>query len=309
MKILFAIVIIFVFIYLVYKNFNVNKKCKSCENYENISVDIGNNLSHYYYKYFISILKKEDFNYINESLFGNNKESKNKNHFIDSFPKKIEFDPEIYELLKKNNIEYEKYKDVMSVGFWTTESKEKEKIHFIMKPFMNKIFDETYRKLKLNKTNPYPIIHFRCADTPFIKSGFYYLQKYEYFKRILSQYSYNNVTILSCTEHLSSEQNKKTCQGYVNLLKNELKDFNPVIKCGTNVDDFVSMFYAPLVISTQSSFSFMSGYFGNAIYIEPNTMINNKECSDCESQYKGYNVPHSEVEDYHNIEEVYLLLI
>ena len=161
----------------------------------------------------------------------------------------------------------------------------------------------------MNKSDAYPIIHFRCADTPFIKSGFYYLQKYEYFKKILRQYSYNNVTILSCTDHLSNEKNRETCQGYVKLLKNELKDFNPLIKCGTNVDDFVSMFYAPLVISTQSSFSFMSGYFGNGIYIEPNTMIDNKECSDCESQYKGYNVPHTEVEDYHNIEDVYLLLI
>ena len=119
------IIIIFIFI-LIYNKQGV--KCKSFENYKNISVDIGNNLSHYYYKYFISILKKEDFKYIDESLFGSNKETKNKNHFIDSFPKRIEFNPKIYELLKKNNIEYEKYKDAMSVGFWTTESKEKEKI-------------------------------------------------------------------------------------------------------------------------------------------------------------------------------------
>lgn len=300
------IFIIFLFIYFFYKKSN---KCKSCENYENISVDIGNNLSHYYYRYFISILKKEDFEYINESLFSNNKESKNKNNFMDSFPKKIEYNPRIYELLKDNNIEYEKYKDAMSVAFWMTESKEKEKIHSIMKPYMNKIFDETYIKLKLNKSDNYPIIHFRCADTPFIKHEFYYFQKYEYFKKILSQHSYNNIIILSCTEHLSNEKNKETCQGYVNLLKKELKHFNPVIKCGTNVDDFVSMFYAPLVISTQSSFSFMSGYFGNGIYIEPNTMIANKECADCESEYKGYNVPHSDVEDYHNIEKVYSLLI
>jgi hypothetical protein len=305
--ILFISIFIILFIYL--KKSKTYKNCKTCENYENISVDIGNNLSHYYYKYFISILKKEDFNYINESLFGSNKEVKNKNHFIDSLPKRIEFNETIYNLLKKDNIQYDDYKDVMSVAFWMTESKEKEKIHFIMKPFMHKIFDETYKKLQLNKTTPYPIIHFRCADTPFIKSGFYYLQKYEYFKKILRQYSYNNVTILSCTDHLSNERNKKTCEKYVELLKNELKDFNPIVKCGTNVDDFVSMFYAPLVISTQSSFSFMSGYFGNAIYIEPNTMIDNMECSDCESAYKGYNIPHSEVDDYHNVEDVYLLLI
>jgi hypothetical protein len=266
---------VFIILFIYFKN--SHKDCKSCENYENINVDIGNNLSHYYFKYFISILKKENFDYTNESLFGNNIESKTQNDFIDSFPKKILFNKEIYDLLKKNNIKYENYKNTMSVAFWITESKEKEQIHLIMKPYMKKIFDETYRRLKLNKSYPYPIIHFRCADTPFIKSGFYYLQKYDYFKNILKQYSYSNVTILSCTDHLSNEENKKTCEKYVELLKNELKDFNPLITCGTNVDDFVSMFYAPLVISTQSSFSFMSGYFGNAIYIQPNTMIDNIE--------------------------------
>lgn len=302
--VLFISVFIIIFIF-----FKKNKECKTYENYENIKVDIGNNLSHYYFKYFVSILKKESFDYTNESLFGNNVEFKYENHFIDSFPKKISFNKEIYDLLKKNNIQYETYKNTMSVAFWMSETKEKEIIHSIMKPFMKKIFDDTYKSLKLNKSHPYPIIHFRCADTPFIKSGFYYLQKYDYFKNILKRYSYSNVTILSCTDHLSNEENKKTCKKYVELLKNELKEFNPNVKCGTNVDDFVSMFYAPLVISTQSSFSFMSGYFGNANYIQPNTMVDNNECSDCESSYKGYNIPHNLVNDYHDIEHVYNLLL
>ncbi len=53
----------------------------------------------------------------------------------------------------------------------------------------------------------------------------------------------------------------------------------------------------------------MSGYFGNGIYIEPNTMFGDNECSDCETEYKGYNIPHDKVNDYHNIDEVYKLLI
>jgi hypothetical protein len=277
------------------------------ENYENINVDIGNTISDYYHKYFMSILKKEDFNYLDKNIFNNNTEVSSKNTFIDSFPKRIPFNEEIYNKLK--HIDYEKYTKILSVVFWNSDSKEKQMIHSIMKPYMHKIFDETYTKLNLNKNHYYPIIHFRCADTPFNKHGLYYFQKYDYFKNILKKHNFNKIIILSCTEHLSNEQNKNSCEKYVNLLKEQLKEYNPEIKCGTNVDDFVSMFYAPLVISTQSSFSFMSGYFGNGIYIEPNTMSGDSECSDCETEYKGYNIPHSIVNDYHNIDEVYKLLI
>ena len=105
------------------------------------------------------------------------------------------------------------------------------------------------------------------------------------------------------------EKNIESCNKYAEHLKAQLNNYNPEIKCGTNVDDFVSMFYAPLVISTQSSFSFMSGYFGNGIYVEPNSMYMNKECSDCETEYKNYNIPHNMVDDYHNIDEVYKLLL
>ena len=282
---------------------------KNRENYENINVDIGNTICDYYYKYFISILKKEDFEYINKSIFNKNSQLKESNNFIDSFPKRIPFNEEIFNKMKIKNIHYEKYKNTISVAFWTSETKEKQLIHSIMKPYMNKIFDETYKNLNLNKIQYYPIIHFRCADTPFKKDGLYYFQKYDYFKHILKKHNFNKIKILSCTDHLSNEKNKKSCERYVDLLKEELKEYNPEIKCGTNVDDFVSMFYAPLVISTQSSFSFMSGYFGNGIYVEPNTMSQDIECSDCETEYKNYSIPHSIVNDYYNIDEVYKLLL
>ena len=160
-----------------------------------------------------------------------------------------------------------------------------------------------------------PIIHFRCADTPFIKSGWYHIQKYSFFNDALNEIEkqigkINNITILSCTDHLSNEENKQACNKYVELIKINLSKYNPEVKCNTNVDDFVSMFYAPAVISTTSSFSFMSGYFGNGIFIEPKLMdVNEEKCIDCVNPYKGYNIPHDKVEDYHNVDEVYKLLI
>jgi hypothetical protein len=51
-----------------------------------------------------------------------------------------------------------------------------------MKPLINKILDETFQKCGLKKDVYNPIIHFRCADTPFIKGNGYHLQYYSFFK-------------------------------------------------------------------------------------------------------------------------------
>jgi hypothetical protein len=51
--------------YLALKNKNMNQLKNQQGGSLNINIDIGNVLSTYYYNYFISILKKEDFNYEN----------------------------------------------------------------------------------------------------------------------------------------------------------------------------------------------------------------------------------------------------
>ena len=266
------------------------------------------NLSWGIFKYFISILDKKDFISDTKSTY-NGKYVEKKYEFIESLPKKIIFNEEINNKLIETNINFEYYKNVPSLDFWGIHSLEKHKIHSIMKPYMNIIFNDSFTKLGLNTVGKVPIIHFRCADTPFIKISNYHFQKYDFFKDALKKYDFNKVIILSCTKHLSSNEDKESCMKYAELLKEQLNEYNPEIKCGTNTDDFVSMFYAPLVISTISSFSFMSGYFGNGIYIQPNMMMNNAECNDCPSEYKGYNIPHDKVNDYHEIDEVYKLLI
>jgi hypothetical protein len=283
---LFIFVSIFILFFILKKN---------KESFENVTIHIGNVFSVYYYRYFMSILKKEDFHY------------ENNEKFIELFPKFIPFNEEIFN--KLNDIQYENYKNYEDVAFWTSNTKEKQQIHSIMKPYINKIMSDTFVKNNLQKEVKYPIIHFRCADTPFVKHHQYYFQKYKYFKDALDSLpKFDQIIILSCNTHLSNEDNKKSCNKYVELLTNELEEYNPKIQCGTNVDDFISMFYAPAVISTQSSYSFMSGFFGNGTYIQPNFMDNNEECSTCKSDYKGYNIAHNVVNDYHNINEVYTLL-
>ena len=304
--------IILLFIIILFIMIKPNK-----ENYKNINIDIGNQLSDYYYKIVMSILEQKDFEFSTNGTWYNDNYTENNIHpFIKEFPQKIPFNEELYNEFVENNITVELLQtQIFSVGFWATSTKEIELIHKIMKPTIHKIFDDTFIKLNINKNIQNPIIHFRCADTPFTKRDWYHLQKYSFFKNGLSELEQkigkiNKITILSCSDHLSNEKNKKSCNKYAELLKTELSDYNPEIKCNSNVHDFVSMFYAPAVISTISSFSFMSGYFGNGIFIQPKLMSDGKEiCVECNNPYIGYNIEHNKVNDYHNVDEVYKLLI
>jgi hypothetical protein len=311
MKILIFICIIVLFLlYEYYDNIKIHiNNLLSGYYYKNViskinkNIHIGNVLSDYYYKYVISILKKKDFIY------------SNKKNFIKNFPNHIKWDENIFKKFIEHNINLNDIKNINPEGFWSVQNYKIQQIHNIMKPTIHKIFDNVFKNLKLNKEIKYPIIHFRCADTPFIKHSLYYFQRYEYFDKSLKDIEnkigkITDITILACSDHLSNENNKKTCNTYSNKLKEYLKDYNIHLKCNSDVDDFVSMFYAPAVISTISSYSFMSGFFGSGIYIQPNTMRNNIEvCLNCNNDYKGYNITHDKVKDYHNVDEVYTLLI
>lgn len=300
---LYYVIFIVILILILLIIYVYNKSCTTYENYDNIKVDIGNVLSLYYYTLVRSILKKEDFNFSHNDAF------------MSEFPKFIKWDEKMYNELIKNNISID---DIINIGanaFWHIHEHKLEQIHFIMKPTIHQILDDTFKKLNLKKEIKFPIIHFRCADTPFMKSGHYYFQKYSYFDNAFKALQdkigkFTDVTILACFDHLSNNEDKTACSTYATKLKEHLNKYNIHIECNSNVDDFVSMFYAPAVISTISSFSFMSGFFGKGIYIQPNMMLSDVEvCLDCDNPYKGYNIPHNKVNDYHNVDEVYKLLI
>jgi hypothetical protein len=303
MKYLFLAIILIITIYYLLQN---------KEQYENIKVDIGNVLSDYYYQMIISTLNQKDFNFTYKLQY-DNQYSENKNEFIDSFPKYIPFNSKIYDDLTSNGITIKTLDGLWHSSAWFTPNKGMEQLHVLMKPYIHKIFDDTFVKLKLKKEVLYPIIHFRCSDTPFNKSDHYHFQKYSFFVNALENLQtqigiITDITLLSCTKHISSEDDQKSCNRYSVSIKNILKNYNVHIECNSNVDDFVSMFYAPAVISTTSSFSFMSGFFGHGIFIQPNQMIGTGSCADCDNIYKNYNIPHDQVKDYHNFDEVYQLL-
>jgi hypothetical protein len=258
---------------------------------------------------FISILQQQDFVF----------ESPSNSPFLNKLPKKIPFKENayIYDALSKNNITYDGYKSYEAVAFWEFRNQNSEIIHSIMKPVMHDIIGNALMDsgLKPDK-NDNTVIHFRCADTPFEKNFHYHFQRYPYFTDALEKINNENKTILFLTNnaHLSNDQQKETCNIYVKKLTEYLEKngYTVSIKSATNLEDFATMFFAPAVISTSSSFSFMSGYFGNGQYIQP-TFFNaqyEEQCTDCgDFILKGYNISHRDVEDYHDIDTVYKLLI
>jgi hypothetical protein len=296
--IILSIILLYIFLIFYITNYY--------EYFENINENIGNYLSDYYYKLFLCILNNEDFTYKVSNFTLLNK--------LPTFISIYKYN-DIYNKFKSENINYEDYRNYESVSFWELKNKNSEKIHFIMKPVMNEILENAINLSNLRTSVDNVIIHFRCADTPFLKSHHYHFQKYIYFKDALEKINSSNrkIIILTNNKHNSTLQQQESCDIYVKKLIEYLEslDYTIVVDSGTNLDDFVKMFFAPAVISTSSSFSFMSGYFGNGIFIQPSVTDknNNEQCLDCGDKIlKGYNINHKDVDDYNNIDNVYKLL-
>jgi hypothetical protein len=281
---------------------------KIYEKYSNIKLDIGNEITKYFYKLGLSILQKKDFN---------NDINYNEHFFFQSLPThiKYEFD-DIHNCLISQGINYENFSNIPDVTLWEIINDNRLIFWKCLKPLINKILDETFKKCDLIKKVEYPIIHFRCADTPFLKHSSYFFQYYPFFIEALEKSfkinnkRYDKIQIMYCNFHNSNDNQKKSCDIYSKSLQDFLKEnnFDSEIICNSNIDDFATLFYSPVVISTSSSFSFMSGFFGNGVYISTE-LIDKKTCNLCnEIILHDYNLKHENVDDYNNTDVVVNLL-
>ena len=181
-----------------------------------------------------------------------------------------------------------------------------------MKPLIQQIMNNSFKQSGFDQSSQSQvIIHFRCADTPFIKHDDYYFQKYVFFEEALKLFANNkNILIMSCSFHNSDNNKREACSTYAKYLSDFLnvKGYTVDIICNSNIEDFCTLFYAPGVISTGSSFSFMSGFFGYGNYISTEHS-NGYKCSDCDYfTIGGYNILHTEEIDYFDTENVFQLL-
>lgn len=307
----YIITVIFVIIFIVLLFITLRKFLISSiqEGATNINSNIGNVLSQYFHHLIISILKKEEFNY-----------NLPDEDFLKHFPTHLSYNfDDIRSKLLENGIDKSYFETIQTsdVSTWCLKDNKSEKMWLIMKPLVQKIYDTAFDKTDINKQVEYPVIHFRCADTPFVRQEQYHFQKYEFYKKALDEITkkikkYDKVIISYCNTHLSDDKNQQKCDVYVNSLVDYLKSigYDSILKCQTNVDDFAMIYYAPAVISPGSSYSFMSGFFGRGLFISGGHQDEGQSEFEGigEWLYKGYNIMHSEVPDYYDTDNVIKLL-
>ena len=297
-----VIIISILFIILsIYKNY---KK----EYYDNINLNIGNYLVKYFYLMGKSFLQGNDYTYSLLNI-----------QFIKDLPSYVPLNKKIQQELINNNFTVDELvkeeKEIILVAMWTILNNRREKFWLIMKPLIHEILDTTLKKnnlyMKINK----PVIHFRCSDTPFVKNPYYFFQKYKFFKESLEEINGgNDIILLSCNFHKSTDKNTEKCNIYASSLQDYLTslNYNIDIKCDSNIVDFATIFYAPAIISTCSSFSFMAGFFSDGIFISEghyNSNDREKRCKDCGEWLKyGYSLEQADVADYYDTDNVIKML-
>jgi hypothetical protein len=234
--------------------------------------------------------------------------------FLKNLPLHIKFNKDIYDKLIKEGFTYIKLNLAGKGLYWVIKKNKKEKFWLIMKPLIKEIIDETLKKSGLYEQGLYPVIHFRCSDAPFIKHDAYKLQKYTFYKDSLekikskSGINYDTVILLTSPIHKSSNINREACKIYTQSLKKYIESigYKVIIQSKSADQDFATLFYAPAVISSGSSFSFMSGFFSDGIFISEG---HQSLCTDCGKWLvHGYSIDHKNVKSYHDTDNVISLL-
>jgi hypothetical protein len=276
------------------------------ENMENVPLDIGNFFCIYFSKLGYSFKNGDDFAYdINQE-----------NEFLKHLPTKIPYDPII-----GNSLKYIPH-NIFNIGFdgtWVCDNNNIYDFWIILKPLINNILNEAFIKADLQIKTQYPVIHFRCSDVPFIKHFHYHIVKYQFYLDALNELKTKNintetVNLLACFSHLATGENKKHCNIYIESLNNFLikNGYKVNIICNSNIDDFALLFYAPAVISLGSSYSFMSGFFGNGIFISEGhfdeRITESSSCNKCNWLKNSYTLLHKNVGSYHDSENIIKLL-
>jgi len=310
--------LILIIIYLLMsrkKNENMHSEQEQLPIPKNIK-QLGNMCSIYFSEIGISFFYGNDFSIdvIDHYDFNGYLEDDKKNTsdpFYTYLPTNIPLDKSIQEKLLRE-VPEETIKDIKKRKgtHWHINNDNDHKFWTIMKPVTHKILSDILTKFHLNATGNQPIIHYRCSDVPFIKSGVYYLQNFQYYNESLEKLKNNGIDVSTViiqynTEHLSSDENTKTCNEYIKLLQEYLSSIGvkTVINSKTVLEDFAALFYAPAVITTGSSFAFMSGFFGNGVYISADFHKDSK-CSDCHWMTAKYNINHEDVKSYYDIDEM-----
>lgn len=297
---IFLILLIGILLYVFYTSY-----LKTKENIDHIYVNIGNRLSNYFHQMGLAILQKTDF--INEEQTIN---------FLKYLPSELVFSESdlcksTYKRFEEMGVTYENSRFPWSAE-WFITSDNQMNFWICMKPLINHVLNNAFIKTGINTPIDCPIIHFRCADVPFIKHDHYHFVKYDFYRKALEEVTqkigvkYNKVKILYSAGHLSNKDFDNACDVYSNSLKRYLEELNYEVEIysSSDIEDFANLFYAPATIAAVSSYSFMSGFFGNGLYITSEHIKENDKEPGCsrekcgEWMLGGYLLKHKNVDEY-----------
>lgn len=218
-------------------------------------------------------------------------------YFYKQFPVKL--DPPLETKIPK-------FEGVVPISAWTMNKPEAREFWDAMKPYVHRYIHKALQNTNQVLSQRLPVVHYRCADVPFDRNVDYHFQKYDFFRNALA--GHKEIDLITCSKWKATDEMKTACNEYVNLLKNEIGNTRVnIIECRDVLEDFARMFYAPLVVSTGSSMSFMAGYFGNGKFVTGGHFDENdqsKNCLICDYSPET-NLLHSDVENYYDVDEVH----
>ena len=285
---------------------------------------MGNHLVFYYHALVSAIIDERNF-------FDEQRDFQTGDVFLRELPGSFSYSRELiayHKILEQQGWTMSQFQHAvpMGVAFWETTERRIEKIHETMRPLMHHILSNALEQAGLYVSIDRPVIHFRCADTPFIRHPSYNLQKLCFFTQALQDAEralgtnitrFIDVTLLSSVKHSSQNDleqpdlDHNACVDYMGYVVLELQEAGykvEIINNGSVLEDFARLFYAPVVISTSSSFSFFACYFGDgwcATATHGRTQQGVEFCEGCSDRmYLGVNLNHADVVDYHDTRTV-----
>lgn len=179
-----------------------------------------------------------------------------------------------------------------------------------VRPMVRKLY-ETNAEMKSVK---YPVVHFRCSDSPFNKHNQYHMTKSSSVRWMAEQIKnkgYDEIILLSCNSHRSLDYD--SCASYIQYYSDLFIESGIKVnqQCESIYEDFFTMVYSPLLVSLNaSSFSFMAGVAKDpANYISCNMGIEIEGVYSLQNEADWILDPnqpllHKDVRDYHDTVDV-----
>lgn len=138
--------------------------------------------------------------------------------------------------------------------------------HALVRSVGQRIVRNALEKIGYKKEVSYPVIHYRLGDVPFVRNMGHHINKYAYFlwaleKAGVSDWEDKTVLIVSSNKHHANTLLKTASDYYLQDFLSFLQEhgYNPIVQSESVLEDFATMVYAPILISSGSSYSFMAG--------------------------------------------------